>query len=262
MDTARNIYETLNQPGRSIPVSTLAPALAGVMPVTDIRPETDPPKVCAYLMDTYYWAYLNPRNVRILDHELVVKIILWGQHRRLRQQAFAEIVPGQSVLQSAHVYGEFSPALARHIGPEGKLDVIDVAPIQVTNCRRKLEAFPQASVRQADAVQPGNEIYDAVCCYFLLHEVPDDYKRAVTAALLARVRPGGKVIFVDYHKPHWAHPLKPLTSLIFDTLEPFAKGLWREEIVDFAGNAEGFKWRKETYFGGLFQKVVAQRQVE
>ncbi len=260
MDTAHNIYETPNQPIGSIPVSTLAPAVADVLSATDIWPETNPPKVCDYLMETYYWAYLNPRNVQILDRELVVKVILWGQHRRLRQQAFAEIIPGQSVLQSAHVYGEFSQALARHISPQGKLNVIDVAPIQVANCRRKLEDFPQATVRQADAAQPGDQIYDAVCCYFLLHEVPDDYKHAVTNALLERVKPGGKVIFVDYHKPHWAHPLKPLTSLVFDTLEPFAKGLWRNEIAEFAANANGFNWRKETYFGGLFQKVVAQRQ--
>jgi ubiquinone/menaquinone biosynthesis C-methylase UbiE len=217
------------------------------------------PEVPAYLQDTYYWAYLDPRNVRLLDRELVVKVILWGQQRRLRQQAFAEITAGQRVLQPAHVYGEFSPALARHLGPDGRLDVIDVAPIQVANCRRKLERYPRASVRHADAARPGNRSYDAVCCFFLLHELPDDYKRAVVDALLGRVPAGGKVIFIDYHKPHWAHPLKPLTSLVFDTLEPFAKGLWRSEIADFAGTADGFDWRKETYFGGLFQKVVAQR---
>ena len=100
----------------------------------------------------------------------------------------------------------------------------------------------------------------SVCCYFLMHELPDDYKRGVTAVLLNSVRPGGKVVFVDYHKPHWAHPLKIVTSLIFDTLEPYAKGLWREEIAAFAGNDARFAWQKETYFGGLYQKVVATRE--
>ena len=68
---------------------------------------------------------------------------------------------------------------------------------------------------------------------------------------------GGKVVFVDYHKPHWAHPLKYVTSLVFDTLEPYAKSLWRNDIADFADNDPRFSWRKETYFGGLYQKVVA-----
>ena len=213
----------------------------------------------AYLQEIYSWAYLNPRNVRLLDRELVVSVILWGNHQRLRRAACAELEQGQKVLQPACVYGDFSPALARHLGPEGRLEVIDVAPIQIEGCRRKLSGFPQAIVRQADAAQRRSETYDAVCCYFLLHELPLDYKRNVVDALLDSVVPGGKVVFVDYHKPHWAHPLKPITSLVFDTLEPFAKDLWRNEITDFAGAADRFLWRKETYFGGLFQKVVGHK---
>jgi hypothetical protein len=77
--------------------------------------------------------------------------------------------------------------------------------------------------------------------------------------LLDKVIPGGKVVFVDYHKPRWWHPIKPITSLVFDTLEPFAKGLWRKEIRDFADQPERFTWSKEPCFGDLFQKVVATR---
>ena len=223
------------------------------------RSESEVPAVPDYLRDVYYWAYLNPRNVELLDRELVVRTILWGQHKRLRRAAFAELAPGQKVLQPAGVYGEFSPALARHLGPRGSLEVIDVAPVQVAGCRRKLRGMPWATARRADAMRPGGGPYDAVCCYFLMHELPDGYKRAVADALLASIAPGGKVVFVDYHKPHWAHPLKGITSLVFDTLEPFAKALWRHEIANFASHAERYTWRKETYFGGLFQKLVARR---
>jgi SAM-dependent methyltransferase len=217
------------------------------------------PAIPDYLRDTYYWCYLNPRNVKLLDREWVVKTILWQQHHRLARAAAAEIEPGQHVLQTACVYGNFSVALAEHIGPEGKLEVFDVAEVQVRNCRRKLENYENALVRHQDVLTVRDETFDVVCCYFLMHEMPDEYRRGVAAALLKYVEPGGKVVFVDYHKPHWAHPLKLITSLVFDTLEPFAKGLWREEIADFAGNNAHFDWRKETYFGGLFQKVVATR---
>jgi len=242
---------------------TSDPALARP---TAVRPGISPPRaeaealqVPAYLRETYYWAYLDPRNVPLLDHELVVAAILWGNHRRLREAAFAELRPGQRVLQPACVYGDFSPALARHLGPRGRLEVIDVAPIQVARCRRKLGKLPQATVRHADAARWGSKGYDAVCCYFLLHELPADYKRAVVDALLGSVVPGGKVIFVDYHKPHWAHPLKAITSLVFDTLEPFAKELWHNEIQHLASAQDAFVWSKETYFGNLFQRTVARR---
>ena len=36
----------------------------------------------------------------------------------------------------------------------------------------------------------------------------------------------------------------------------------RNEISDFAETTGQFSWRKETYFGCLFQKIVAQRQGE
>jgi ubiquinone/menaquinone biosynthesis C-methylase UbiE len=239
-------------------------APCGALPaMTDEAPsdslEARAPQVPAYLREIYHWAYLNPRAVRFFDSELIVSLILWGNHRRLRQAAFAELRPGQKVLQSACVYGDFSPRLARHIGPEGRLEVIDVAPIQVDGCRHKLRGFPQASVRHTDAAQPGNELHDVACCYFLLHELPRDSKHAVVDALLRSVVPGGKVVFVDYHRPHWAHPLKPIMSLVFDTLEPFAKDLWHNEVSHFGGDSDEFVWRKQTYFGGLYQKVVAER---
>lgn len=217
------------------------------------------PVIPDYLHSTYYWAYLNPRNVKLLDREWIVRTILWQQHNRLKQAAFSEIEPGLHVMQTACVYGNFSTDLAAHVGPAGRLEILDVAEVQVRNCQRKLNGHEHVTVRHQDVLYIRDETFDVVCCYFLMHELPDDYKRGVAAALLDSVRPGGKLVFVDYHKPHWAHPLKLITSLVFDTLEPFAKGLWREEIASFAGNDSRFVWRKETYFGGLFQKVVATR---
>lgn len=47
--------------------------------------------------------------------------------------------------------------------------------------------------------------------------------------------------------------------LVFRLLEPFALGLVEREIADFASDRDAFVWRKTTYFGGLYQKVVAER---
>jgi ubiquinone/menaquinone biosynthesis C-methylase UbiE len=250
-----NTKEVFARSGPSCRVGALAGVGTRVPPQRDLAPA-----IPAYLRDNYDWAYLNPRNVHFFDHEWVVSLILWGQHRRLQRAAFAELTPGQRILQPAAVYGDFSAALARHLGSAGDLDITDIAPIQVARCRRKLIGIPQASVRLADARIDSGARYDAACCYFLLHELPDADARHVIDALLASVAPGGKVVFIDYHKPHWAHPLKGLISLIFETLEPFAKKLWRHEIADLATDRGGFSWRKETYFGSFFQKVVAERR--
>jgi len=211
----------------------------------------------AYLRDIYSWAYLNPRNARLLDNEAVVNTLLWGNSGRLRRALLAEITAGDRVLQAAHVYGRLIPELAKTIGPAGRLDVIDVAPLQAALCRRKLRAFSNARARIADAVYPGKEIYDVAVCFFLLHELPKAYKCAVVDALLSRLSPGGKVVFIDYHEPTLWHPLRGFMRQIYAHLEPFAEAMWHNEISDFAREPESYIWRTETYFGGLYQKTVA-----
>jgi hypothetical protein len=91
------------------------------------------------------------------------------------------------------------------------------------------------------------------------HEVPDANKRLIVDALLASVRVGGKVVFIDYHRPVWWHPLKPVMSLVFRWLEPFAASLWSCQIQDLAAERTAFHGRKETWFGGLYQKVILVR---
>ena len=218
------------------------------------------PEIPDYLQDTYYWAYISPRNVPLLDREIVVRTILWQQHNKLQRLAFSEIEPGQRVMQPASVYGSFGPNLAKHVGPDGHVDIIDVAKIQVNSTTRKLEPYPWAHAHHANCLDWKRGPYDVIVCYFLLHEVPDEVKRQVVDHLLGQVEVGGKVVFVDYTKPKWWHPLKLITSIVFDTLEPFAKGLWRNEVRDFASDGSRFGWRRETIFGDLFQKVVATRE--
>ena len=225
----------------------------------EARRDTALPAIPNYLKAVYTWAYLRPASLLFFDHQAVVNAILWGNARRLERAVLDELTPGQRVLQPACAYGDLSPEIAAFLGPEGRLEVSDVAPVQVENCRRKLREFPTATVSLWDAAEPRPPVYDTVCSFLLLHEVPEDYKKRVVDALLGAVRPGGKVVFIDYHKPHWGHPLKPVMSLVFDTLEPFAKGLWAKEISSFAGAKEGFIWSKQTYFSGLYQKTVARR---
>ncbi len=112
----------------------------------------------------------------------------------------------------------------------GRLDVRDIAPLQVALTRQKLEGLPQVHVACRNAVDPEPREFDAVTCFFLLHEVPDDVKVQIVQAMLQLVGPGGKAIFIDYHRPHRWHPLKPVMQRVFAWLEPFALTMWSREI--------------------------------
>lgn len=213
-----------------------------------------------YLRETYTWAYLDHRTVPWLDRPVVVSAILWGNASRLMDSAVQEFSPGQRVLQAAAVYGDFSPRLARQLGDEGQLTVLDVAPIQIANTRRKLTPWPRAHAQVADLTEPVGATFDAACCFFLLHEVPPHARRCIVANLLAAVEPGGKIVFVDYHQPRWWHPMGPIMALVFRYLEPFANSLLAESIETLVPECADFEWHKETRFGGLYQKVVGIRR--
>jgi len=218
------------------------------------------PEVPDYLEQTYTWAYLRPSSVWMLDRPQVVNAILWGNYKRLLRAVLAEMRPGQQVYQPACVYGDFSGKVADFLGPDGHLDVGDVAPVQVENCRRKLADCNNVQVHLWDAADAGPGGYDTVCCFFLLHEIPEDYKRRVVDHLLEAIEPDGKLVFVDYHGPRRGHPLKWLMRFINNALEPFAQALWDNEISSYASRKENFIWTKQTYFGGPYQKVVVERR--
>lgn len=242
------------------PIGLPGRANGSLLPETKIFPKSGHQALPSYLREVYDWAYLNPRNARLLDNEAVVNTILWGNSGRLRRAALAEITAGDRVIQVAHVYGRLIPELVRTIGPTGRFDVIEISRLQAALCRRKMWGFANARVRVGDAARLGAEKCNVALSFFLLHELPDPYKCAVVDAQLARLLPGGKAVFVDYHGPALWHPLRGLMSWINASLEPFAESMWRNQIEDFASDAGSYDWHTETYFGGLYQKTIARKR--
>ena len=218
-----------------------------------------------YLEKTYWWAYTHPNAVRVFERQWLVNLILWGNFSRLRDLALQEmgdIISGQ-VLQVACVYGNLTEHLIRRLDPQAHLSVIDVAPIQIKNLHEKLGDKHQTTILQQDASHMGfaDASQDATLVFFLLHEMPVEVRRQTIAETLRVTKPGGKVIFVDYHKPVTSSPFRYIMVPILSTLEPFAMDLWNNEITEWLPPMKGHYTQidKQTYFGGLYQKVVITR---
>jgi ubiquinone/menaquinone biosynthesis C-methylase UbiE len=216
------------------------------------------------LENTYWWAYLHPNAVRLFERQWLVNLILWGNFAKLRDAALQEmgtVIEG-NVLQVACVYGDFTEHLVSRLSPAAHLDVIDVAPIQIKNLKQKLSRQSQVSVLRQDAtaLQFADGSKDAVVVFFLLHEQPADVRRKTIAEALRVTKPGGKLIFVDYHRPVAKSPFRYLMVPILTTLEPFAMDIWRNEISSWLpAGVTPAKIEKQTYFGDLYQKVVITR---
>lgn len=218
-----------------------------------------------YLEQTYWWAYLHPKGVRFFERQWLVNLILWGNFTHLRDVALEETgsaIRGRT-LQVACVYGDFTPRIADRLANDARLDVVDVAPVQLENVRRKLRNHPNVYIHHQDSTcltfQDGT--FDNVILFFLLHEQPSDVKEKTVKEAVRVVKPGGKVIFVDYHRPSFFNPFRYIMIPILYLLEPFAMELWSREIISWlpphlSDRSGGCEHRKETFFGGLYQKVV------
>lgn len=217
-----------------------------------------------YLEKTYWWAYTHPNAVRIFERQWLVNLILWGNFSRLRDlalQDMGEVIHGQ-VLQVACVYGNLTEHIVRRLDPAAHLSVIDVAPVQIKNLHKKLPHKSQVSILQQDASHMGfaDASQDTTLVFFLLHEMPLEVRRKTIAEALRVTKPGGKLIFVDYHKPRPSSPFRYLMVPILTTLEPFAMDLWHHDITEWLPTGVSVSQiDKQTYFGGLYQKVVLTR---
>jgi ubiquinone/menaquinone biosynthesis C-methylase UbiE len=203
--------------------------------------------------------------VHIFERQWLVNLILWGNFARLRDAALNEmgsVIKGR-VLQVACVYGDFTEHMVRRLGPLGSVDVIDVAPIQINNLHAKLRLAGADHSRVNALLQDSSDLHfadgshDDVVVFFLLHEMPTDVRRKTVAEALRVTKPGGKLIFVDYHKPRAWSPFRYLMVPVLTTLEPFAMDVWNHEIASWLPEGAAVaKLEKKTYFGGLYQKVV------
>ena len=216
-----------------------------------------------YMTEVYDWAYVNPARVRLLDRNIVVTILLFLNDQRLMRAYLNEIKPGSRVWQVAHVYGDLVTRAAQKVGPQGAYHLTDITPIQIEHAERKLAGMPWAKVIRADAASfaaGSTGDYDLICSFFLLHEVPEDKKYEIVGNMLSKLPKGGKAVFVDYHNPAKWQPIRYILKVVNTLLEPFAEALWHNEISHYAKNADEYTWRKQTFFGGVYQCVVVEHK--
>jgi ubiquinone/menaquinone biosynthesis C-methylase UbiE len=215
----------------------------------------------SYLVETYWWAYVHPRAVHLFERQWLVNFILWGNFARLRDMALNALGPPLDgrTLQIACVYGDLTERLLAHLGPDPRLDVVDILPIQLQNLARKLPNPNGATLicGNSAALQFDSASYDRALLFFLLHEQPEGIRRQTLAEALRVVKPGGQIVIVDYHRPRAFHPLYLPMLAILGTLEPFALDLWRHEITRWLPpDRPVAAISKRTSFGGLYQVVT------
>jgi demethylmenaquinone methyltransferase/2-methoxy-6-polyprenyl-1,4-benzoquinol methylase len=111
---------------------------------------------------------------------------------------------GMHVLDLGCGTGSFGLAIARHIGPTGKVYGVDLSQDQISHAMHKaskLEVpfeFHQCSI---DDLPFENGTFDAVISSMTFHEVPSKVRRGAIHEMARVLKPGGVFALVDVSKP-------------------------------------------------------------
>src|SRR5450759_105728 len=113
-----------------------------------------------YLMTHYWWAYVHPRAVWFFERQWLVNLILWGNYKRLRDAAIAElgdVLPG-STLQVACAYGDLTSKLVGNPADQlaGKI-AVGARHLQ-GRAGKHIPQFRDRCIAQPLVIAPQNEV--------------------------------------------------------------------------------------------------------
>ena len=220
--------------------------------------KTNKKNIPLYIKNIYSWLYLKPFVYSVFDNPIILNILTLGYHRTLSEELKKEITPHSHVLQIGVTLGSQIEKTYQALGAFGSYTIVDIIPKILDACREKhLER--RLNLVYADASKTIKGEYDTIICYMLLHELPPITKNKILKNISKALKTNGKIIFIDYHLPSAFNPLKYFIRATNRLYQPFAEILWKKSIKEIMPNAEQFSWSKQTYFGGIYQKVVATK---
>lgn len=218
-----------------------------------------PAKLPAYLTDIYSWLYFNPKLYNFLDNTVLLNFLTLGSHHFLTEELIKEIYPHSNVLQIGATLGGQIEKTYTALRMKGTYTIVDAIPQILENCREK-HLDQRITFVRANVARGIKGEYDIIICYMLLHELPPLTRSKILENIITALRPGGKAVFIDYHCPFPFHPLKFLVRTVNRLYQPFAETLWKQSVRSLTPNREKCTWTKQTYYGGLYQKVVATKE--
>src|ERR1035437_2142927 len=123
--------------------------------------------------------------------------------------------PGEIVADIGAGTGYVSRRLARKVGVTGKVLAVDIQPEMLASLTNRMAAFGISNVvpilgTAAEPKLPAASV-DLVLMVDVYHEF--DFPAEVMEALCRSVKPGGRVVFVEYRGEDPAVPIKPVHKM-------------------------------------------------
>lgn len=187
---------------------------------------------------------MHPRALAFWDHPIPMNMVLFGNYRRLRDQVLRRISPGEKVIQLGSCYGDLMPEIRKKTDD---LTIIDCVPEQLALARSKCDCNTVLSDAANTGLKSGEA--DVVVIFFLLHELPEEWKHGVLTEAYRLAGRDGRVIITEFASHKLWNPFGYIERLIFRLFEPFARKTLR------------WTWEKgaaQSHFGSLYRTIESR----
>jgi len=218
-----------------------------------------------------YWIYKSPFFIKLADRMFVVSTILLFQYNNLVSCVVKRLNPslkGKRILQISCAFGNVSEKIAESCAKQDAAEFVltDIMQSEVDNAERKLKRFGNLCTylkQDATNLEFEDQSFDYVVSFFLPHELPLDKKNKLIEEANRVLKPGGKLVFGEFHKPR-LKLLQFLGRIYFYIFEPYATEMW--DTFDFEKALEentdsSFKIEKDTFLFDNFQVLTARQLV-
>jgi ubiquinone/menaquinone biosynthesis C-methylase UbiE len=143
---------------------------------------------------------------RALGYDIFVWLISLGRERGYREKAldFANLKPGESVLDIGCGTGTLAITAKRRVGPAGRVFGIDASPEMLARAAKKARKAEVEVVFKNGIVEalpfPDCQ-FDVVLSTVMLHHLGSKARQLCAREIRRVLKPGGRVLVIDFAKP-------------------------------------------------------------
>ena len=153
-------------------------------------------------------------------YDMMNDCMSFGLHRLWKKIAlqYTEIRPGEIILDLAGGTGDITALLAKKTGPTGHVTLADLTYNMIEVGRQKLIDQGLLNIdyiqANAEALPFQSNLFDKITMGFGLRNVAQ--KEKALAAMARVLKPGGKIVILEFSKPTQTLPFSSLFNKLYD----------------------------------------------
>ncbi|MBK9129641.1 MAG: methyltransferase domain-containing protein [Phycisphaerales bacterium] len=187
----------------------LAPALSLLVLLATPQAPTDPEQTAAGR--THYLGRAIAQTMHWQGAPWLLRATREDEENGTLLRRWLAVQPGQSVCDLGCGNGYHTLPLAKAVGKEGRVFAVDLQPEMLKLLRQRAEASDLANVTLIEATVDDPKLPPASCDLVLLVDVYHELSHPVRVMTRVReaLRPGGRVVLVEFRAEDPAVPIKP-----------------------------------------------------